>query len=158
VNPMQRRYVLPTDPTVVGISEWMPELQTYGIDITFMTQEVLNAYLSNGKDRSAAGLMNYVTEVLNHQLETNFNTSGQNSYMRVAYEQEMDRMSLICLEATDTLYEHLKKHFVAIEDREASLGTRTQIMEWEVSDVTGKDVIIRVSIDEESEQSDSGRV
>jgi hypothetical protein len=145
-------YVVPASQRDIPLTEWADDLQRYNIDRLFIVDEVIKAFLTND-EHLGSGILNYVQEVINNQFETT--TSKLSSAVAIkAYEDEVDTMTLTCLDVCSVMKDHLQPFLVQISLQEDQKENPDRL-HWTAAKYIGDDIAIEVW-SEKNEPDDSG--
>lgn len=145
-----RSYIIPVSPADVNLTEWQYDLQRYGIDNLLLINAVVRSYLQMDENPSG-NLMAYVSEAACHMYSSEIGLSS--AIAQRAFEEEMDHMTLVCMEACETMLEHLRPYFLDIEAQETSKGYDITKTFWFVSAFLGTDVVLELRDLEEHENA-----
>lgn len=154
---IKKQYVVPTNSREVCLLDYELKLAGYAIGRDMIVDEVLKEWMFNSKDsHHHTGLMNYVTEVVNQEYSENMLIDETPSGMRAyhSYQNTIDEMTDCCIEVTTMMFKQLEPYLDEIEDHMVALGAKRHNLDFKVVRALGEDVLIEVTDDDESEQTD----
>lgn len=149
---MKRQYIIPMAEKDVCLAEWLSDLKPrFGIDTLFLVSDVLHGIITNDANPYTR-VIGYINTAMNHMYESMLNLSGS-AVAAKAYEEEVDKYTMVCIDVCDVIKQHMLPYVFAIEKTEADNGADTTKLYWAVVGYVGDDVIIEVSDEEEAGRS-----